>query len=375
MKVGFLAGTLGRGGAERQLVYMLQALQNEGIQTRVLCLTKGEAFEKEIRDLGIDIDFVGSSQNNFIRLGNIILNIKKNSLDIIQSAHFFTNFYTAAAGRLLGIHNIGAIRSDMKNEIASNGFFASWQLQLPRTLIANSQIAIDRAIRKGIDPLKIDLVRNAVGQENGKYNSEPKNENGVRILFAGRLVTQKRPELFVEMAAQLLQLLPDKKLEFIIAGDGPLRPDLERLAQDYQIGEPNFSFLGERDEMSEIYRSSDILVLTSEHEGTPNVVLEAMEFGLPSVATRVGGVPEVINDRCGILVDPANIYELVAATKKLILDKELRQKLGSAGQEYVRKNHSIGYLQKRLVDIYSKLMSSPISENKRGAVRNLDQTA
>ncbi len=359
MKVAFLAGTLGRGGAERQLIYMLQALKAEEIETRVLCLTKGEAFEKDIQELGIDVDWVGGSQNQFVRLGKIIQNVRKHPVEILQSAHFFTNIYAALTGRILGVQNIGAIRSDMLNEVASNGFFSKWQLQSPQNLIANSQIAIDRAIKIGLDPKKIQLVRNVVGNIEGDYYRLSNNEGVIRILFAGRLVHQKRCELFIEMASKVLNRLPDVEAEFIIAGDGPLRAELERFAREQGIGEPKLSFLGEQEDMAEVYRKSDILVLTSEHEGTPNVILEAMAHGIAVVATKVGGVPDIVNERTGILVEPANVEELTAAATKLILDKELRQELGSRGKEYVGKNHSIGYLQDRLKCIYSDLMRNP----------------
>ncbi len=356
MKVCFVAGTLGRGGAERQLVYMLQALRAVQIQTRVLCLTKGEAFEDEIRDLGVEIEWVGDSKNQFVRLGKIIRNLRRRPADILQSAHFYTNIYTALAGRVLGTPSIGAIRSDMLVETVSNGFVSRWHLGFPKEIIANSQIAVDRAIAKGIDPDRIHLVRNVVGKQGD--NSDSKNGKVVRILFAGRLVKAKRCDLFIEMARKLLNKLPDTELEFIVAGDGPLRPDLEAAAFENDLDGKKLKFLGEQDNMSTVYRECDILVLTSDHEGTPNVVLEAMAHGMPVVATKVGGVPDVINDHCGILVEPANLEELVNAATKLIRNSDLRRKLGEHGVEHVGKHHSIGYLQDRLTHIYSNLLET-----------------
>jgi len=356
MKIGFLAGTLGRGGAERQLVYMLQALKAEQIETRLLCLTKGEAFEEKIRETGVDVDWIGDSPNQFIRLARIMRNIRERPVDILQSVHFFTNIYAAVAGRILGVRNIGAIRNDLTSEIAANHIFGKWHLKLPQHLIANSQIAVDRATTKGILPDNIDLVRNVVVGQNSYTNHRSTDANSARILFAGRLVAQKRPELFVEMASQLCERLPDMKLEFVIAGDGPLRSDVERLLRKHGLENKGVTFVGEVSEMSELYLSSDMLVLTSDHEGTPNVILEAMAYELPIVATHVGGVPAIVNERCGILVEPTNIEELIAATSKLIVNRKLRVDMGMQGKEYVRKNHSIGYLQDRLKCIYSELL-------------------
>ena len=362
MKVGFLAGTLGRGGAERQLIYMLQALKAERIEARVLCLTKGEAFENEIRELGVDVDWIGSSSKQFVRLARIVQNVGKRPVDILQSVHFYTNFYAAVAGRILGVRSIGAIRNDLTSEIAANGMFGKWHLKLPLHLIANSQLAVDRAIAKGIVPADIDLVRNVVTEKNSDPNIRSTDTNSVRILFAGRLVPQKRPELFIEMASQLREKLPGVNLEFVIAGDGRLRAELEQLARKHSLENNGLKFVGEVSEMSELYLSSDILVLTSDHEGTPNVILEAMAYGLPVVATKVGGVPGILNDRCGILVEPKNSEELVAAVSKLTNNKELRVNMGKQGKEYVGKNHSISYLKNRLKCIYSELIGNSDSK-------------
>lgn len=365
MKVCFLAGTLGRGGAEKQLIYMLQALRADQVETRVMCLTKGETFENDIAKLGIDIDWIGSSQNQFVRLGKIIRNLQKRPADILQSSHFYTNIYTALAGRALCVRNIGAIRNDIVHEIASNRSFSKWQLQLPQKLVANSQIAVDRAIAKGIRPANIELVRNVVASEMNGHVAN--NRSSIRILFAGRLVPQKRAELFIETASQLLKRLPDAKLEFIIAGDGPLRSGLERFVVNHGIGE-QLSFLGEQEDMSEVYRTSDMLVLTSDHEGTPNVILEAMAHGLPVVATNVGGIPDIVNEECGILVEPANVEEMIQASTKLILDRELRRELGKQGKDYVGKHHSIGYLRDRLKCIYSDILGDPIAHSESRSI-------
>lgn len=356
MKVCFIAGTLGRGGAERQLLYMLQALQSGGIDTRVLCLTSGEAYEREIEKLGIEVEWVGSSKNRILRLMKIVTNIRKRPVDILQSSHFYTNIYAGAAGRILGIPNIGAIRSDLVYELLTNKFFGSWQLRLPGHLISNSAFAMQRAISRGIRERNIDILTNVVDtNSNGK--DSPRNERGhVNILFAGRLGKEKRPELFIDLAVRLLREFPQGQLSFQVAGDGPLRTRLERIATSAGLSQDSFSFLGVQTDMSSVYCQSDILVLTSGHEGTPNVVLEAMAHGIPVVATRVGGVPEIVSEECGILVDPADFGGLYSATAKLIRDPDLRFRLGRNAQKYVAEVHSLPRMRELLIGIYSKLV-------------------
>ncbi len=355
-RVGFLAGTLGRGGAERQLIYMLRALQNEGLNARVLCLTKGEAFEQEILDLGVKLEYVGSSRNNVVRLNKIIGSLRRERVDVIQSVHFYTNIYSALSARAVGVTSIGAIRSELTSEISANGIFGRWHLNLPSMLVANSQIGVDRAIAAGIDATQVRLVRNAV--DNGTDQASLKRDHALNLLFAGRLVPPKRPELFIELAAALREKHPKRDLNFLIAGDGPLRASLERLATAKGFEGRGMTFLGEQANMSELYQKSDILVLTSGHEGTPNVVLEAMAHGLPVVATRVGGVSEIVVDSCGFCVDPADFSELVEATSILIVDPELRAEIGRNGRDFVRKNHSIDYLQRELTAVYSRIVKT-----------------
>lgn len=351
--VGFLAGTLGRGGAERQLIFMLRALLNEGVRARVLCLTKGEALEQEILDLGIHVDWVGASRNRFVRLTEIIGSLREAPVDVVQSAHFYTNIYAALAGKVLSVPSIGAIRNDLTSEIAANGVFGKWQLSLPRSQIANSTSALERALASGYAKEKLFLVRNVVAASENLMS--PKNSSKTSLLFAGRLVEQKRPELFIELACQLSRLAPNEDLEFLVAGDGPLRPKLERLASEKGLRNDQMKFLGEQSAMRDVYNASDILISTSAHEGTPNVILEAMAHGIPVVATNVGGVTEILAAGRGLLVRPGDVDGLVLASKRLIDDKSLRKHLGEGGKKYIREHHSVGGLQVRLMEIYAKL--------------------
>ncbi len=355
MKTCFIVGTLARGGAERQLIFMLRALQNRGIEPRLLCLTKGEALEPEIRELGIDIEWVGSARNRLLRLGRIVTSIRKRPADIIQSSHFYTNIYAAAAGRILDIPNIGAIRNDLFSEIDANRFFGQSQLKWPAHLIVNSKLAEDRAVANGVLRNRLTYIRNVVESANGCRSHSELNGSGVNLLFAGRLVKQKRPELFIEIAHKLLLKHPDKHLVFRVAGDGELRSKIEKLIAEHRFAEDQFQLMGNQSDMAPHYGWADVLIVTSEHEGTPNVVLEAMSHGVPVVATAVGGIPEILTKSRGFLSDPSDIEGMVEAASSLVTSRHLRLELGEEGRKYVRENHSAEYLQKKLPVLYNEL--------------------
>ncbi len=354
MKVCFIAGTLGRGGAERQLLYMLQAATQSLIGVRVLSLTQGEPYETPIRELGISVEWVGEKKNRFQRLRKIIASLQKDRPDIIQSSHFYTNFYAAVAGNLLGITSIGAIRNNVKSEMHANGFFGQLHLRMPKLLIANSRSAVGTAVSEySVRSHRLKFVPNVVMPSSAIHKNG--NRNGpLKILFAGRLVAAKRPELFVELASRLTAELPGDDLRFVMAGDGPHKKEICDRLEANRIAS-KFSMLGEVADMSTVYGTASILVLTSSYEGTPNVVLEAMANGIPVVATNVGGISEILNDKRGLVVEVDDFEGLVAAAKRLIKDSELRLRLASNGPRYVAENHSISRLQSRLVGIYKGL--------------------
>lgn len=356
IKVGFIVGTLGRGGAERQLIYMLQALKNYGVACRVLCLTRGEPFEKDIRSMNIKIEWVGRSKSRGLRLLSIINNLRKDPVDIIQSSHFYTNIYAGLAGKVLNTPNIGAIRNDLDSEIGSHKILGHWQVSLPDFLITNSKAAYEKSIMKGISPKEVEFVRNVVSPQPEIIRTCQPSKPSLNILFVGRLVKQKRPERFIRMAANLIKNSSGNRLKFLIAGDGILREELEDLAKKLKLSSEQLYFLGVCGNMREIYLQADILVSTSDHEGTPNAILEAMSYGIPVVATDVGGTSEILNDGRGVLVEPDNERQLVEATARLISNEKMRQKIGDNGRRYVEEIHSISFLQDQLINLYEKLL-------------------
>ena len=356
LRICFLAGTLGRGGAERQLVYMLRALKSIGVSTRVLSLTKGEALESEIRSLGIDIENICERKTSRPRkLTRIVQSLRAEPADIVQGVHFYTNLYVAAAARLTGIREIGAIRSNLNFDLESNGAWGRLQLHSPRHLITNSAPSQQLAIAKGISAKRIHLLPNVV-DVNGE-RAQPAKANGVvRILFVGRLTEEKRADRFLRVVSNVVKQSSQFEVRAAIAGDGPLRPRLEVLAQTLGLDGGRFQLLGEREDMTSVYRQFDLLMLTSDMEGTPNVLLEAMAHGLPVAATRVGGVPEIVGGDRGLLVDPGDEEGLAKAALRLVSDAALRRSLGRGGHDYVSRFHSLTGLPERLLSIYREVV-------------------
>jgi glycosyltransferase involved in cell wall biosynthesis len=362
MRVDFLVGTLGRGGAERQLLYMLRTLIHEGVSLRVLCLNRGEPLEEEVNDLGVPVEWVGQESSRVARLRAITSAVQRPmGPNILQSSHFYTNTYAAVAARTVGVREIGAIRNNVTSELRSNIPFGVGHLLLPRTMIANSARACATAVKLRIPRRGVYLVPNVVDIE--QYRPCPlRLSNGqksspVQLFFVGRLTRAKRLDRFLRVLSLIDHQLPLGSWQATIVGNGPLRAESERLALSLGLTD-KVVFLGERtpDELLVLYRQADILLLTSDWEGTPNVLLEAMACGVPVIATRVGGVHEIVDNKRGIIVDPEDEVGLAQAALKLIKNAPLRTQLGEHGRAYVQYVHALELLGKRLINIYSEVL-------------------
>jgi glycosyltransferase involved in cell wall biosynthesis len=357
LKICFMVGTLGQGGAERQLYYMLRALRLSGSRPRVLCLTKGEHWEKQIRELQIPITWVGQPESRMLRLARIIADLRKDPSDVIQSQHFYTNLYAVMAARALRLREVGAIRCDTTFEVKCGGaFFGRLNLRAPRIIAANSKGAIRRAIELGIPDARLLLLPNVVDTE--QFKSTTRTERKViRLVAVGRLVEQKKLRHFLNVVAALRKK-SSAEIKATIVGDGPQRPELEMQARDLGLSPNVVEFRGSVTDMDAVYRESDVLVLTSGWEGTPNVLLEAMASGLPVVATGVGGVPDIVRQgETGFLADAGDEGSMVEALLHLVRDPQARMTMGHRARAYVDANHSPRQLPGYLTDVYRMALS------------------
>lgn len=357
LKVSFIAGTLDKGGAERQLYYILNALVESGAQTSLFCLTRGEFWEDKIKELGVPVIWVGRHKAKSMRLLRLIAELRKNPPDILQSQHFYTNLYAVGAARFLGLNEVGAIRCDTKNEMRDGGpVFGPLSLRTPRVIAANSRAGIKEAEDMGIPAKRLRLLPNVIDAK--QFESPTRNARGpIRIIGVGRLVEQKKFQHFLNVIARL-QTVSTTDVRVTIVGDGPLRPQLEKQAVDLCLKRENLQFTGALSDMSTVYRDADILLLTSAWEGTPNVVLEAMASGLPVVATRVGGVSEIVSHgETGFLLDVGDEKAMVETLLQLIDDVQLRATIGNNARQYIRCNHSPKQLPAYLREIYELTLS------------------
>ena len=365
LKLCLLAGTLTPGGAERQLFYILQALCQSGATPRLLSMTHGEFWQKNIESLGVSVTCVGDTASRWKRLVRLIKELHKDRPDILQSQHFFTNAYVGLAARLLHVGGIGAMRSNGTSEVKGSGPFVGWlNLRLPATIAANSRLAIQYAIARGVPASRLFFLPNVVDtdlfqspESRGQQAAGP-----FTLVAVGRLGKEKRLDRFLSI---LQRLRKDFGLNVrgLIVGTGrrdeDLRAQLEDQARNLGLLPNIVEFRGGVSDMRSIYHEAEVCVLTSDYEGTPNVLLEAMASGLPVVASRVGGVPGIVrHEETGFLFEPDKLEGFVAALAELVRNPELRMRMGRNARHYVEQNHNLRRLPVYLSDLYQVALPS-----------------
>jgi glycosyltransferase involved in cell wall biosynthesis len=361
LRICYVAGSLGQGGAERQLFYALRGLQQSGAAPRVLCLEHGAFWEQPIKELGIPVTWVGQDSSRLKRLFRIRKELATHPADILQSQHFYTNGYVSVAARLSGCKAIGAIRNNGCFDMLDSGRLGGrLNLHLPELLAANSGSSIDYAVKMGVPKSRLYLLPNVVDTERFTTGSRQAPDT-VTLVAVGRLVPEKRFDRFLSIVHQLRsqQQLP---VRGIIVGSTRshkhVRPELERQAASLGLLPDGIAFLGAISDMPAIYQQASVCVLTSDHEGTPNVLLEAMACGLPVVATNVGGVPEIVGDgQTGFLVPPGDIPAQTRAVSLLVRDANLRTEIGLRARDYVQRTHSVPRLPAHLRGLYELSLS------------------
>jgi glycosyltransferase involved in cell wall biosynthesis len=215
-----------------------------------------------------------------------------------------------------------------------------------RTIVAVSEQERDAGLAAGIgDPSRYALVPNGIDLD--RFAGEPDPVPG-RALMVGRLAPPKRPDLAVEALARVdgavLQL----------AGEGPLAAPTEELAGRLGVAD-RVELLGARDDVPALLASASVALVLSDYEGWPYTVMEAMAAGVPVIASRVGGVPELVEDGVtGFVVEPGRAEPVAGALAALVADPERARALGEAGRRRARESLSRETMVARLVELYER---------------------
>lgn len=270
--------------------------------------------------------------------------------EVIHSYSFYTNILAWWAARGTAAIPIGAVQSNFIAERQNN-----WKLlgklsaRWPPAQIFNSSTAAQNAkdVATFFRPSRSYVVKNGVDLD--KFSPQRYPERGY-ILAVGSLLPVKRWDRLLRAAAHLGGKGIER--EVLHAGSGPLREELEAMARELGV-DHLIRFLGNRHDIASLLAGAAFLVHTSDVEGLPNVVLEAMACGRAVVATDVGDVPHLIDDgKTGFIVPRQDESVLVDRMATLLADRELSRRLGEAGRIKAEREFSLERLISETFAVY-----------------------
>ncbi len=355
-KIMHVIGQMIRGGAERQLLLISEALAKRGWSQSVVIFNAGDAWEGEFAKFGVPVHIIPRHPIKPWRLLQMNLLSAREHADILHSWSWHTNVY---AGVSLPLVHPKRVLSFRNNPMADNQTGQARD-QLPNANIysnADCIISNSRAAFSSLSGVKLrrqELVGNIVTAYGRAQPGQTPAK--IRLATAGALKPAKAYDYLLRALAILKQ--EGANFELLMAGSGSHKEELEALASELDLSDC-VQFLGQVADVPALFSTVQMVIHPSRNEGLSNTILEAMAEGLPVVACPVGDNPEIIeHDITGLLVPVDNVEALAAQIRRLLDDPDLRARLGAAALALVRERFNHDTVARQYEAIYNALLES-----------------
>ncbi|MHA1284843.1 MAG: glycosyltransferase family 4 protein [Promethearchaeota archaeon] len=350
-------------GAEVVTFNLLKKLKNNKLTIKVVVLNEGK-FAKVVNKIGIDTIILDENKLSFWEIFERLKSIVYyDSPDILHSHRYKENILAYLVSRrkniklLTTIHGMPEIyqaKNNVKYKIISKINFFILSKYFHRVISVSNNIKNILLESFGFNPEKITVIHNGI--EIPKIISKEKNRNSFIIGSAGRLFPVKNYPLFIKIAKQLRNL--SDKFYFELVGEGPEYYNLKKLVKTFKI-EDSFFIKKFTDNMRDFYNGLDLYINTSFHEGIPLTILEAMSYGIPVVASNVGGINEIIlNGVNGYLVDSKNPDDYLKICYNLFKDSTICKRIGTIGRKSIIDKFSSNNMTNQYLEVYHKLINT-----------------
>jgi L-malate glycosyltransferase len=384
-RILFVMDTLNFGGTETQTVQVAERLHAAGSRVTVACLHTGGPLTDRLERIGIRVVRFPThgtllSCYGAYQLLRLAWFIHRENFDVVHAHDLWANLMGIPAARLAGAPTVLSSQRDL----AHLWWYTPARTRVIRLIhrlstgvITNSDAVRQHVITQFRIPCqRVSILHNGVDSDRfARARMDRKelfpglpSECQLVVVLANMHSAVKGHHDLIEAARAVCHVIPRTK--FVLVGEGQERTKIQEHVQDSSLQE-SFLFLGYREDVPELLSCCDLSVLPSTAEGFPNAVLESMAAGLPVVATRVGGVVEIIEDGVdGLLVPPQDPHALADAIARLLRDPQLARRLARAGQEKVRCQYSFNRLIRELRQIYGRLAPASGEESleKRNSI-------
>lgn len=355
------------GGTEHQFVAIAKNLDRTKFELHLACFQKTGALLPEIEACGYplqDYNFSGFFSRKAVQaIFRLARYLRANRIQVVHSYGLYPNLFVIPAAalarvpvKIAGVRDIGAYTRESQHKAQR------LVCKLADCVLANSDAVQKWLSDQGIPSEKIRVIRNGVDVDAGcarSHISSLREELGIPqdaplVGSVGRLSAVKGYEYLLEAATIVLRRHPQAR--FVIVGGGYHQKPLEACRDSLGLTS-HVTFTGSRKDARLLFREFDVSVLPSLSEGFSNSLLESMAAGAPTVATRVGGTPEVLIDGVnGILVEPADAAALAASIIRLIECKPEARRLGQEARRTITTQFSIDKATRAIEGMYHELM-------------------
>ncbi len=353
----------GPGGAERLVVDLMGVMDGGRFEVAAVSLfpESGTILEQEARNRGLKVYFlnkrIGPDPKVIPSLYGVIRRFRP---DVVHTHRYVLRYALPAtlAGRVPVI--VHTLHNIAEKEVDGVGRRVHWfAFRFLRVVpVAISEQVARTAKKLYGSHLRIPVIYNGIPTERFVLSKGPESKgvHKVIVLHIGRFSPQKNHSLLLEAFSRALNHL--STMELWLVGEGPLRSEIQN--QVYARGlEKNVRFWGLRSDIPELLAEADVVVLASDWEGVPLVVLEAMASGKPVVATAVGGVPELVeHGKTGFLIPPRDPQALAESLLHLAQNAELRREMGEAGRGRAVEHFDIRRTAEAYAELYEELLSA-----------------
>lgn len=334
LRLAVLLQDLEFGGTQRYALHLLRCLDRSLFTPELWVLNAGEDLVDEALTTGVPLKRISNRPpGSPLALPPLFARIARSRPDILYTLTVVPNIWGRMFGRALGVPVIAAGFRELRPK--------QWEPLLWRCtdrLICNAEMLRARAVNElGVPAERVAVVPNCVDTERFRP-VETRPEGPPHVVSVARLVRDKSPLALVDAFALARRQMPEARLTLV--GDGPLRPKVEARLAELGLSD-NVSIVTGCGEVRPHLAQADVFALASRREGSPNAVLEAMAAGLPVVASRTGGIPDLVeHGRTGLLTKPENPEDMGAALLRLLKDETLRTAMGAAAREQAVRAHS-----------------------------------
>lgn len=365
LKIALVIPTMDRGGAEKQVVLLAIGLARAGHQVRVVLLTRDGPLSELLNDAGIEVVLIGKRfKLDPSALVRLIMWFRSWQPDVVHTWLFAANSFGRVAAHRVGVPVIIASERCVDPWKQDWHFIVDRRLQSWTSAITTNSMGVrDFYVYHGISPDKFVIIPNGIAPISPSTSSLTDRTTARQrleiaddrklIVAVGRLWPQKRIRDLIWAAELLGTLRQDTTL--VIIGDGPQRDEMLR-HRDAVSHLAHVRFAGNRDDVLQLLPHADAFWIASEYEGQSNAVIEAMQAGVPVIASNIAGNRDlVIDGETGCLFEVGDTGKLAEKTHELLNNPELATRLTTAAKSRIEAEFTIAAMVDAHVELYQRL--------------------